>query len=77
MWFRNSYRKMIELFANSGESDQTPRSVASDMGLHHLPITHYENTPIQNLQKISRYSKYTENFQIKKKTDIFHISAQT
>ena len=31
---------MVELFANSGDPDQTPRSAASDLGLHCLPITH-------------------------------------
>ena len=30
---------MAKLFANSGEPDQTPHSVASDLGLHCLPIT--------------------------------------
>ena len=30
---------MAKLFANSGDPDQTPRSVASDLGLHCLPIT--------------------------------------
>ena len=30
---------MVELFANSGDPDQTPRSVASDLGLHCLPVT--------------------------------------
>ena len=30
---------MVELFANSGEPDQMPHSVASDLGLHYLPIT--------------------------------------
>ena len=30
---------MVELFANSGDPDQTSRSVASDLGLHCLPIT--------------------------------------
>ena len=39
MWFRYSLRKMIELFANSVDPDQMPRSAASDMGLHCLPIT--------------------------------------
>ena len=28
---------MAKLFANSGDSDQTPRSAASDLGLHCLP----------------------------------------
>ena len=31
--------KMAKLFANSEDPDQTPRSVASDLGLHCLPIT--------------------------------------
>ena len=30
---------MAKVFANSGDSDQTPRSAASDLGLHCLPIT--------------------------------------
>ena len=29
---------MVELFANSGDPDQTPRSAASDLGLHCSPI---------------------------------------
>ena len=32
-------RKMAKLFANSGDPDQTPRSAASDLGLHCLPST--------------------------------------
>ena len=30
---------MVELIANSGDPDQTPRSAASDLGLHYLQIT--------------------------------------
>ena len=30
---------MVALFANSGDPDQTPRSAASEPGLHCLPIT--------------------------------------
>ena len=30
---------MVEFIANSGDPDQTSRSVASDLGLHCLPIT--------------------------------------
>ena len=30
---------MVELFANSGDPDQTPHSAVSDLGLHCLPIT--------------------------------------
>ena len=39
MRFRYSLRKMVELFANSGDPDQTPHSAASDQGLHCLSIT--------------------------------------
>ena len=31
--------KMLELFANSGDPDQAPRSRASDLGLHCLQVT--------------------------------------
>ena len=34
-----TYRKMVVLFANRGDSDQTPRFAASDLGLHYLPFT--------------------------------------
>ena len=30
---------MVELFPNSGDPYQTPRSAVSDLGLHCLPIT--------------------------------------
>ena len=30
---------MVELFASSGDPDQTPLSAASDLGLHCLPVT--------------------------------------
>ena len=39
MRYRYSESKMIELFANSGDPDQMPHSVSSDLGLHCLPIT--------------------------------------
>ena len=39
MRFRYSYRKKAKLFANSGDPDQMPRSAASDLDLHCLPIT--------------------------------------
>ena len=39
MRFRYSYRKLANLFVNSGDPDQTPRSAASDLGLHCLPNT--------------------------------------
>ena len=38
---------MVKLFANSGDPDQTPRSAASDLGLHCLPITLLEVSRLQ------------------------------
>ena len=32
-------KKMVKLFANSGDPDQMPHSAASDLGLHCLPLT--------------------------------------
>ena len=31
---------MVELFATSGDPDQTPCSAASGLGLHCLPVSH-------------------------------------
>ena len=39
MKFTYSLRKLVELFANSGDPDQMPGYVASDLGLCCLPIT--------------------------------------
>ena len=30
---------MGKIFANSGDTDQMPHSVVSDLGLHYLPVT--------------------------------------
>ena len=35
----NILEKMVELFANRGDTDQILHSAASDLGLHCLPIT--------------------------------------
>ena len=71
---------MVDLFANSGDPDQTPQNAASDLGLHCLPVTPLgvsrlqwvNNTPIQIYRKF--HLQKTENFQIKN-SDIFLISA--
>ena len=39
MRFSYLWRKMVKLFANSEDPDQMPCSVASDLGLHCIPIT--------------------------------------
>ena len=38
---------MARLFANSGDPDQIPHSVASDLGLHCLPITLLDVSKLQ------------------------------
>ena len=38
---------MVELFANSGDPDQKLCAVASDLGLHCLPITHLGVSSLQ------------------------------
>ena len=40
---------MVELFANSGDPDQTPRSAASDLGLHYLQVTRLEVASLRRL----------------------------
>ena len=43
--------KMVELFANSGDPDQTPRSAASDLGLQCLPITIFGSLDYNGLKR--------------------------
>ena len=42
---------MVKLFANSGDPDHTPRSAASDQGLHCLPITLLQSPNYNGLRK--------------------------
>ena len=51
---------MVKLFANSGDADQTPHSVASDLGLHCLPITLFYGSPDYN--GLSKLVAFTQNF---------------
>ena len=48
---------MAKTFANSGDPDQTPRSAASDLGLHCLPI------PLLGSQDFNGLSDLAEIFQ--------------
>ena len=46
---------MVKLFANSGDPDQTPRSVASDLGLHcQLPF--YGSPDYNGLKELGSFS---------------------
>ena len=55
---------MVELFANSGDLDQMLHSVASDLGLHCLPITllgvktQHETATVQSITKSTLPEKF-------------------
>ena len=59
---------MVELFANSGDPDQTPHSAASDLGLHCLPVT---LLGVSRLQSVKRYKVYKEHFEFLIKMILF------
>ena len=48
---------MVELFANSGDPDQTMHSAKSDLGLHCLPVTRLGVSSLQGLRANSADSK--------------------
>ena len=60
--FRNSglclhipKEKRAKLFANSRDPDQTPRSAASDLGLHCLPVTLLRVSRLQWVNSLDRF----------------------
>ena len=53
---------MVELFANSGDPDQMPRSVASDLGLHCLPNTLLGVSRLQWVNIAPDKRGYSHNF---------------
>ena len=61
---------MAKLFANSGDPDQTPRSAASDLGLHCLPVTflrvsrlQWVNVRTTLVMASSSIGSYSHNYQ--------------
>ena len=44
---------MAKLIVNSGDPDQTPRSVASDLGMNYFPITLLGLSRLQWINRIS------------------------
>ena len=48
---------MARLFANSGDPDQMPDSVASDLGLHCLPISLYGVSRLKWVNQIAKMSR--------------------
>ena len=49
---------MAKLFANSGDPDQTPRSAASDLDMHCLPVTLLGLSRLQWVNRILRCNEY-------------------
>ena len=49
---------MPKLFANNGDPDQMPHSVASDLGLHCLPVTLLRVSRLQWVKKQLNKSKF-------------------
>ena len=61
IFYRYSLRKMVKLFANSGDPDQKPHSAASDLGLHCLPVTHLG---VSSLQCVTHVKPTCSNIRI-------------
>ena len=53
---------MAKLFANSGDPDQTPRSAASDLVLHCLPITLLRVSQLQWVNNLWLYLKLLDEW---------------
>ena len=54
---------MVELFANSGDPDQTLCSAASDLGLHCLPFTHLRVSSLQWVNMIASVIQFESDVQ--------------
>ena len=54
---------MVKLFANNGDPDQIPHSVASDLGLHCLPILFWGSPDYNGLidKRVSTFCFDPEN----------------
>ena len=55
--------KMAKLFANSGDTDQTLYSAASDLGLHSLPVTLLWVSKLKWVKTAVRYYSYVRLYQ--------------
>ena len=56
---------MVQLFATSGHPDQMPQNVASDLGLHCLPVTPLGFSSLQWI-KMAKFSSRATNEYIRK-----------
>ena len=65
---------MDELFATSGDPDQTLRLAASDLGLHCLPVTRLRVSSLQWVTQSSEQGNAVQlkiNWKLKKKNYFF------
>ena len=63
---------MVELFANSEDPDQTPRSVASDQGLHCFLVTRLESPVFNGLRCLCEVKRRPFFQMTDKQTKTFH-----
>ena len=68
MRLRHSERKMTELFANSGDPDQTPQNAASDLGLALFASYPFEVWSFSRLQLVRDFTvdPFSEGVGVKK-----------
>ena len=61
---------MVELFANSGDPDQMPRSATSDLGLHCFPVT---CLGVSSLKWVKPFSDVRRGLVCKKQTESHNV----
>ena len=64
---------MVELFANNGDPDQTPRSVASDLGLIWVCTVAITLLGVSRLQWVNRFSEFSCVFSFSLKLLLCHL----
>ena len=65
---------MVEIFANSGDPDQTPHSAASDLDLHCLPVTRLGVSSLQRVKvKAMLLKNLSEAQDIDKSYNLMHL----
>ena len=65
---------MVELFANSGDPDQTQHSAVSDLGQHCLPVT-VQRSPVFSGLKGKKFFPFRvgSTLNVKNKTNVFRV----
>ena len=64
------YKKNHEFNANSADPDQTPRSVASDLGLHCLPVSHLWDARLKRVKNRPLFERNSVYMNVNRKSQI-------